>query len=204
MSMLTRTEEAEESHLASSQPESAGKYATFLETLRGRVLKTALANKQVQKRLAGVRHRLLAIDFHQEKHAAGMIRLAAVGFYDYDRDTLVVASINLHDSSLAGLDDHPGAAPPISGEELTEARQIAATAPGAGEALGAGAAVVAFPAPSYTFAPNSPRVGHRGCLLYVSEEKAGTSLVTVDLSAREVVPGQDLSEDFQAHIMPPR
>ena len=201
MSLLTRKEEADESHLASSQPESAGKYAEFLETLRAKVLKVALANEQVQKRLAGVRHRLLGIDFHQEKHPAGKMRLAAVGFYDYDRDSLVVASINLHDSSLVGLDDHPGAAPPISDEELKEARQLAANAPGVGEALGTSTAVVAFPAPSYTFAPNSRRAGHRGCLLYVSAGRSGTLLTTLDLSAREVVPDDQLSEDFRAHIM---
>ena len=195
--VLTRTEEARALRLARSQPESAGRLTELIDRIKSRAVEAALGDTRVSDRLAGLHHRVLAVDYREDKpQAEGRpVRLAEVCVYDYENDVLAVAVLDLRGGSVVELYDRQGAAPPISDEELSEARQIATAVPEIARALRRRAArVVAFPTPSYAFEARPGYERHRGCTLYVENEQGRTLSVTVDLSARQVVPDEELPE----------
>src|SRR5712691_5402945 len=94
--LITRREEARALRLASAQPKTTADLTKFLSELASRMADFATAEPQVRERLGQVRNRVLAVDYREEKPEKGKrtIRLAEVGFYDYDHDVLVVAVID--------------------------------------------------------------------------------------------------------------
>jgi hypothetical protein len=64
---LSEEEEAHERHLLASQPESSGELAEFLERLEARLTEAAMNDQQVRQRLSGVRHKVLAVDYREDK-----------------------------------------------------------------------------------------------------------------------------------------
>lgn len=200
--LLGPEEEAHVLRLARSQPESAGELTAFAERLRERVVDAALADGRVRERLARSRYRVIAADYREDKAPEGepVPRLAEVGAYDYDRDGLVVAVVDLRAGAVLEVFEREGAAPPISPEELEEARELASRAPGVQEVLSApGAQVVAFPTPSYAFEARRGAERHRGCALYLGGPDTREIGVVVDLSARELVPDEELPEILRTH-----
>ena len=195
--LLSRRDEALALRLAAGQPESTSEFNDFLERVRARVVEAALAEEPVRRRLEGVRHRVVAVDYREDKPADGddrPIRLAEVFIYDYDSDVLVVAAMHLAEGELAELDERPGN-PPISAEELDEARRILQDEPRMARALRAdGVQVVAFPTPGYAFEGHRDR--HRGCTIFAGTADGDPVMATVDLSARSIVPDQDLPAEL--------
>jgi hypothetical protein len=53
---------------------------------------------------------------------------------------------------------------------------------------------VAFPTPSYAFDATPRRARHRGCTLYVTAHEGEVLAATIDLSAMEVVPDEELPD----------
>jgi hypothetical protein len=198
--LVTRREEVRSLRLARGQPETTAELTKFLSELASRVVDSASAEPQVRERLGHSRHRVLAVDYREDKPAAGErpIRLAEVGFYDYDHDVLVVAVVDPFAGKLVELYERKGVAPPIVAEELAEARALVAKIAKMREALARRRArIAAFPTPTYAFVEGSGREGHRGCTVYV-EAKNGTVLqAVVDLSARQLVPDKDLHETLR-------
>lgn len=196
--MLDAGDEAHLSRLLGTQPGSAGELGAFLERLREGVVEVARRDERVEERLRDARHRTLTVDYREDKAPEGdpPSRLADAGFYDYDRDVLVVATVDLRSGGVVDVSEREGAAPPITHEELEEARDIAARRPGAAEVWAdRRAPVVAFPTPSYAFAARPGSLRHRGCVLYAAGSRDEESWsVVVDLSAREVVPDDELPE----------
>lgn len=194
--LLSPRDEERFLQLARSQPESAAELTELLEQVREQVVEVALEHEQVRGRLAGVRYRVLTADYREDKAPEGeeVPRLVEVGIYDYEGDVLVVAAVDLRRGEVTEVFERQGAAPPISPEELEEAREIAARVPGIGEALGrARSQVVAFVTPSYAFEARRGAEGHRGCAIY-ARGPAGDVSAVVDLTAREVVPDDELPE----------
>jgi hypothetical protein len=198
--LLSRREESLALRLAGTQQESAREFTQLLERIRERVVAAALAEEPVRRRLDGVRHRIVAVDYREDKPArdGGPVdrpdRLAEVVAYDYDRDILVIAAMHLGEGTLAELYERPGY-PPITAEELDEARRILAEVPELAHAFGAdGAQVVAFPTPSYAF--DGQRDRHRGCTVFVGVPDGGTLMATVDLSAGAIVPDEELPPEL--------
>lgn len=194
--LLSRRDEAHVLRLLRSQPESAGELTAFLERLSQQVVQVALADARVAERLAGVRSRVVTADYREDKlpDSDEVPRLAEVGVYDYTHDVLVVAVVDLRTGGVVELVERAGSAPPITPEELEEAREIAA-ATTAGQALaGAGVRVVAFPTPSYAFQARPDALRHRGCLLYGEGPDGEVAGVVVDLTAGQVVPNEQLPE----------
>jgi hypothetical protein len=194
--LLSPRDEERILHLARSQPETAGELTALLEQLRERVVEVALGDEQVRGRLAGVRYRVLTTDYREDKAPDGeeVPRLAEVGIYDYQGDVLVVAAVDLRRGEVTEVFERQGTAPPISPEELEEAREIAARTPGIAAALGhARSQVVAFVTPSYAFEARPGAEGHRGCAIYAKGPEGEVSAV-VDLTAQKVVPDDELPE----------
>jgi hypothetical protein len=192
--LLTRTEEAQVLRLAAGQPETTAELTRMLAHLRERVVAGTLADETVRRRLDGTRYRVLAVDYREDKPNGDQVpsRLAEVVLYDYDRDVLVVAAMHLRDGRLVELYERAGA-PPVSDEELDEARRLLAEVPEMARALSVeGAPVVAFPTPNYAF--EGERARHRGCTVYVGVEGGDDVVATVDLSALAVIPNEELPE----------
>ena len=194
---LSDREEAHERRLLASQPESSGELTEFLERLEARVTEAVMKDEQVGERLSGVRHEVLAVDYREDKPEEGgsPSRAAEVGIYDYDRDVLVVAAFDLYSGAVFELYEREGAAPPIAPAEFESARELLGDVPAIGEALRSeNADAVAFPTPSYGFDANPRRARHRGCTLYVTARSGEIVGATVDLSAMEVVPDDELPD----------
>jgi hypothetical protein len=193
--LLSRREAAHALRLARSQPESLAELSELTSRLKTRATEIALADGRVRERLDGIRHRVLAVDYREEKGADGeLIRLGDVAIYDYDRDALVIVSVDGQTGEVADVREATGS-PPITDEERAEAIRLAAGASGAARTVvRKRAEAVAFPTPTYAFDAEPERKGHRGCTLYVRAGRGGVAALTVDLSAREVVPEERLPE----------
>jgi hypothetical protein len=194
---LSERDEAREQRLLGSQPESSGKLTEFLERLEARVTKAVMADEQVRGRIGEVRHEVLAVDHREDKPEEGAParRAAEVAIYDYDRDLLVVAAFDLYSGEVFEVYEREGAAPPIAPAEFAAALELVGELPEIGEAVRReDTDAVAFPTPSYAFEDNPQRARHRGCTLYVTGRRDELLDATVDLSAREVVPNEELPD----------
>jgi hypothetical protein len=195
--LLDRTEEALALRLAGSQPESAAELAELLDRVRARVVDAVLADGLVCERLAGRRYRVLTADYREDKAPEGErpARMCEIGIYDYDADVLAIAVVDLRAGTVVEVCDRPGVTPPITAEELVEAREIASGAEHIRSLLADDESqIVAFPGPTYTF-ENRPRsAGHRACVIYAGQLGREWASAVVDLTARELVPEDELPE----------
>jgi hypothetical protein len=190
--VLTKREEIKGLRLGASQPESAKEFLAFLDDLRERIVAAVLEADRVRSRLDGCRFAVVAADYREDKgaregrHGA---RLAEIGLYDYDADVLLVAVVDPVRGRLLELEEREGVQPPISSEELAEAKKIAARA--TGESLRS-RRIVAFPTATYRLSEERER--RRCCTLYVPVRGArdGSVEIVVDLSRRELVPANEL------------
>lgn len=200
--LVTRREEARALRLAGSQPESAGELTELLAGFASRVVTFAAEEPRVRRRLAKSRNRVVTVDYREDKPKRGRppSRLAEVGFYDYDKNVLVVAVVDPLAGKVTELFEREGSAPPISDEELEEARELLAEVPELRKALGRRRArVAAFPTPHYAFLADSGREGHRGAAVYVETAEGAELHAVVDLSARELVPDAQLDDTLRRH-----
>jgi hypothetical protein len=194
---LSEEDEAQERRLLGGQPASSGELNEFLERLKARVSEAVMSDERVRGRLGGERHEVLAVDYREEKPAEGrpFSRTAQVGIYDYDRDVLVVAAFDLYSGAVSEVYDREGAAPPIAAVEVDQARALVNDVPDIREALRReGSDAVAFPTPSYAFDANPRRARHRGCTFYATGGDGEVRATTVDLSAMDVVPDDELPD----------
>jgi hypothetical protein len=194
---LSEEDEAQERRLLGGQPASSGELNEFLERLKARVSEAVMSDERVRGRLGGERHEVLAVDYREEKPAEGrpFSRTAQVGIYDYDRDVLVVAAFDLYSGAVSEVYDREGAAPPIAAVEVDQTRALVNDVPGMREALRReGSDAVAFPTPSYAFDANPRRARHRGCTFYATGGDGEVRATTIDLSAMDVVPDDELPD----------
>ena len=202
---LSKRDEARALRLAGSQPESSTDFASLLDEVRARVIDAALADHQVRARLDGVRYEILAVDYREDKPAeqGSVVRAGEVAMYDYDRDVLVVAAVDLRSGSLLELFEREGAAPPITAAELAIAVELVTQRGPFREALARHPErVAAFPTPSYAFDANPRRARHRGCTVYASGPRGESIAATVDLTARELVPDTELPDVLRSDHQP--
>jgi len=197
--LVSRREEARALKLARGQPGSTAELSALLEDFARRVTEFAMADARVQERIGDVRHRVLTVDYREDKPGEGdrPIRLAEVGFYDYNRDVLVVAVVDPFADAVVELEERK-VSPPITPEELAEARELLTKRASKLQAAlkRRRSSIAAFPTPSYAFLEGSGREGHRGCVVYV-EDQGRVLHGVVDLSAREAVSDRELDETLR-------
>jgi hypothetical protein len=197
--IVTRRDEVRALKLARSQPESSAALHAFLAEIGGRITKFAKADPRVRERLANVRSRVLTVDYREDKPEDGerLVRLGEVGFYDYDKDVLVVAVVDPFAGELVDLTERK-VSPPITRQELAETLELLTKQTSKLQAAltRRRARTAAFPTPSYAFVEGSGREGHRGCVVYVESEGRVVHGV-VDLSRRQVVADRDLDETLR-------
>jgi hypothetical protein len=193
-SLLSRREEVRMLRLARSQPATAGELLELIEEVKERTIEAVLADERVRARVEGVRYRVLAADYREDKPTGEekrLRRLAEVGLYDYDKDVLVVAVVDLHDGVVLGIEERPGVQPPVTEDEIRAASKlITSSHPYHTRFHQPGTAVVAFPTPRYI--PGHAREKHRCVTLYFSPDPGVETQITVDLVAEGVVPPEEL------------
>jgi hypothetical protein len=201
--LLSAREIDEALRLAGSQPESLPQFTQLVARLKAKVTRIALADDRIRKRLKGVRHRVLAVDYRAEKDAKGEpVHVGDVAVYDYDRDALLMVTVDGRTGAVVGVREGVGA-PPITDEERAEALDLVARESEYAQAFTRpDSKVVAFPTPGYAFDGEPRRHRHRGCTLYVALEGGAVAAVTVDLSAREIVPDERLPEVLHSRHSP--
>jgi hypothetical protein len=197
-SLLSRREELRALRLARSQPESAGEFQELIEEITERTVQMVLGDERVRARLEGVRHAVVAADYREDKPTGEheeTFRRAEVGIYDYDHDVMVVVVVDLREGTVIEYLDRRGVQPPITAEEIEAARSLASRDQHWATLLSrSDMNIVAFPTPSYLEA--HARAGHRCATLYLASERTHHEVVeiTVDLSAQQVVPQEELLE----------
>jgi hypothetical protein len=178
--------------LAARQPESAGKLAELAIQLGERVVSAALGDAKVKRRLRDTRFAVIGADYAEEKptgRAPEGKRLAEVGFYDYDRDVLVVAVVDPRSGAASRLVEREGVQPPPAAKEIERAKELVLAAPQFEHLRRRhGLEVVAFNAR----APQERgKDNHRRLHLYFWSGGRRPQMVgdaVVDLSAEEIVP----------------
>jgi hypothetical protein len=193
--MLSHREEVRLLRLARSQPASAGELLELIEDIKERNIEALLAEERVRGRIKGVRYRVLAADYREDKPTGEEKRprrLAEVGLYDYDKDVLVVLVVDLHQGTVLGIEERPGVQPPVTEDEIRAASKlINSSHPHHARLNQPGTAVVAFPTPRYIV--GHARERHRCITLYFSPQPGQSETqITVDLMAEEVVPQEEL------------
>jgi len=200
-SLLNEREEATALRHMKNQPASAEKLKALLDKVTVRAAQAASKDDKVTKRLEGRRSRVLGTDLaapgedqkadepdETKRHG---IRSARVGIYDYDRDVLVLATVDLRDASVAHVAELKGVQPPITPEELEEAKQLVLSDP-AFQHLKRRTAMETTAFPSRTASvPTHPAQGHRTFDLFFwtggkQPKRVGEAIV--DLSAGRVYP----------------
>jgi hypothetical protein len=104
-----------------------------------------------------------------------------------------VATVDLSSGALIDLTERHGVHPPIAPEEIQAATALASRDSRLAPLLPRAAMnLSALPTPG--FSPDHPRAGHRLVTLYLQPElgRGERTEVTVDLSAQDIVPAQEL------------
>ena len=180
---------------------------------RDRAVAAARADRRVEQRLQGRRSRLVGVDFVYEKvsdegappEEARAPERAEVGIYDYERDALVVAVVDPATDSVLRVGERRGVQPPMTEEELDEARRLLfgsrqfhlAIPQLPANTSEADVELVAFPARA-AFSVEHPWYGHRCFTLYLWTRGPNARMVgeaVVDLSAQAVLPQE--ATDFE-------
>jgi Cu2+-containing amine oxidase len=194
-SLLSRRDEVRLLRLARSQPATAGELLELIEEIKERTIEAVLAEERVRARMKGVRYRVLAADYREDKPTGEEKRprrLAEVGLYDYDKDILVVAVVDLHQGTVLAIEERPGVQPPVTEDEIKAASELITSSHQHHARLNQpGTAVVAFPTPRYI--EGHARERHRCVTLYFSPGPGqNETQITVDLMAEEVVSQEEL------------
>lgn len=191
--LVSNLEEARGLMLAGKQPASSKALQALIERVKPRVVATALANAEMKRRLDGARFRVVGAELIDEKPAAGAraaLRLAEVGIYDYDRNVLHIAVVDLRRGTVVSVSERSGHQPPLTEEERVEATQIAlATASLRSLRRMQGIQIAAVPS-RLSFSESSPAFGHRCFALYFwvgGKKPRKVGQTAVDLSTRQAL-----------------
>lgn len=204
--LLSERDEARALKQMQNQPSSAGQLQALLERTAAKTVQMVSKDPKVKRRLEGSRFRVVGSDLgvamtglkedkpKDEKRAAAKEAasgLAEVGIYDYDRNVLVVATVDLRGGAVVDVSERTGVQPPLTPEELEEARQLVLSDEGFRSLKKrSGLEVIAFPARA-AFNQSHPAYGHRAFSVYFwtsGKRPQRVAEAVVDLSARRVYP----------------
>lgn len=190
--LLSEREEMRALQLA-RRPKSAAALQNLFDKVKARATEVVLNDPKVKARLQGTRYRVMGGELRVEKPPDGRTmagRVAQGGIYDYDRNVLVVAVVDLRAGRVLGIEEWPDVQPPITPEELEEAKQIVFSDKQYASLKKSRPEVAAFPSRAITM-PDHPGYGHRCFTLYFWSRGKRIGHAVVDLSMQRLVPGVD-------------
>jgi len=188
-----------------NQPASLGDLQSSLGEVAERAVQTASTDPKVVKRLEGSRFRVMGsdlsvtgADIKGEKPAPGeaALSVAEVGIYDYDRNVLLVATVDLGSGTVAGIEERAGVQPPLTSDELEEAKDLLlAEARFRSLKKRSRLEVIAFPSRA-AFDPSHPAFGHRCFSVYLwtgGKRPTRVGEAVLDMSTRKLYPWTEAS-----------
>jgi hypothetical protein len=192
--LLSSREQARGLLLAQRQPQSTPALQELVERVRSRAIASVLSDSHVRERLQQTRYRVVGADWREEKplgHGESERHVADVGLYDYDRNVLVVAVVDLRAGRVERIEERPGQQPPPAEEEVAEATELVlASDQFHSLRQQQGLQVVALPARAASI-PDHRRHGHRVFMLTLwtaGDQPTRLGEAAVDLSSRALVP----------------
>jgi len=191
---LSRRSELRAIALARRQPESTSDLTALIQRERPRLVARISRDPVVRARLAGTRHRLVGVDYREAKANGDSVepdRQVEIGFFDYDHNTLVVAVADLRSGTVRQVEERRGLQPPLSDEELEDARLILGRDKAYKRLARRSLSLTALPARA-AFSEEHPAYGHRCFAVSAWSGRRAPKLegtVLVDLSDRRLVPG---------------
>jgi hypothetical protein len=125
---LTRQDELRGMRLARQrEPEAAPRLRKLIETIKARAIPEVLKDAGLAGRLGGRRTRVLGADLKLHRPPRGepvAPRLGKLSVYDYDRNVLLVATVDLREGGVLRIDERKGIQPPLTPEEVEEAKNL--------------------------------------------------------------------------------
>lgn len=191
--LVSNIEEARGLVLAGKQPSSSKALQSLIEKVRPRVVAAVLADPDVKRRLDGRRFRVVGGNLIDEKPIDGArtaLRLAEIGIYDYDQNVLQIALVDLRRGTVVSVMESPGAQPPLTEEELAEAKEIALASPRLRSLRKLRGLQIAAVPSRLSFSESSTVRGHRCFALYFwagGKKPRKVGQVAVDLSTRQAL-----------------
>lgn len=196
--LLTPSERSRLLQLVQDQPGATAAFMDLLDTIKGRIVQAALGDPRVRTRLGEARHGVVDVDFREEadkaRGALTIVRLAEVLIYDYDRNQLLVAVVDVRTGAVEDIEERPGIQPRAIPPEVDQARALVLSHDRFADLRSVpGLEVAAFPA-RVAFNTTHPRGGHRCFRLYFwtsGEASRRVGEAAVDLSTQELIDVQE-------------
>jgi hypothetical protein len=190
---LTKQEELRGIRLArQSEPEAAPQLREMIESVKARTVPEVLKDAGLARRLKGRRTRVVGSGVKLERPAKGepiTPRLGELAVYDYDRNVLLVATVDLREGGILKIDERRGIQPPLTPEEIEEAKKLVLS-DRRFQALKKHSSLEVVASPScLAFDEGSPFHGHRCFTLYFwtgGKQPRRVAGVGVDLSTQQL------------------
>jgi len=197
---LSEREELRGIALAARLPGSAEKLQHLIEKVKARTIQAVVKDPKVEERLQGRRFAVVGAEIREEKPsgaAALAPRLAEVGIYDYDRNVLVIAVVDVRAGAVVDIEERSGIQPALTKDEEQDGRKIVLSNPQF-QSLKKRPRLELVTLPArVAFSESHPCYRHRCFEFYfwsTGKQPQKVAQMIVDLSTRQVVPGSP--EDF--------
>jgi hypothetical protein len=176
------------------EPAATPRLRKMIESVRERAVPEVLKDTGLAGRLKGRRTRVLSADVKLERPPKGepiAPRLGELAVYDYDRNVLLIATVDLREGGVQRIDKRKGIQPPPIPEEVEEAKNLVLS-DRRFQALKRHSSlkVVATHARA-SFNADGPFYGHRCFTLYFwtgGRQPRRVAEVGVDLSTQRLLP----------------
>ena len=171
----------------------------------------ALEQPRVKQYLDGRRYAVVGGELRPVRgdgHEKFPPRIGEVGIYDYDRDVLMIAVVDLRKRALLDLEERRGIQPPLSKSELDEAKAIVLASSSHRRLANERSLHVEAFAARVSFLPDHPSYGHRVFTLafWAGGRRNAKKLqdAVVDLSTRQVLKEDDHDDAIMTRLLDDR
>lgn len=192
---LSKREELRGIALAARLPGSVEKLQDLIEKVKTRTIQAVVKDPKVEERLRGRRFSVVGAEIREEKPRGAeksAPRLAEAGIYDYDRNVLVVAVVDLLEGTVVDIEERSGVQPALTEEEREQGKRIVFSNPQFQSLKKRSQLeVVTLPA-RVAFTESHPSYRHRCFEFYFwtgGRQPRKVAQAIVDLTTNQVVPG---------------
>jgi hypothetical protein len=208
--LLSRETEVQAFRLLEKKGGPSKAFLALWNKVQSAAMDFALEQPRVKQYLEGHRYAVVGGELRPvrgERRGKFPPRIGEVGIYDYDRNILLIAAVDLRKATLVDLEERPGIQPPLSKSELEEAKALVlASSTHRSLAKKPNLHVEAFAA-RVSFLHDHPARGHRVfTLAFWSGGRAPRKLrdVVVDLSDRRLLGDEDQDDAVMTRLLEDR
>jgi hypothetical protein len=126
--LLDKQTEVKALRLLRSAETASKSFRAIFEKVRKNTIDFVTSHPEIKRKLDGKRYQVVGADLKPVRHEFTKRlpqRIAEVGIYDYETNTLLVQEVDLKNSSLLEAHYRKGIQPPLNQNELAEVRKLA-------------------------------------------------------------------------------